>query len=80
MPAPTNFYRGSGAVASRNIWTACVIAEDAVLSRVMLHGKPCKEKEVAGAHCTMELSIAAWEEERYERAYRRQSASAVVGP
>lgn len=62
------------------LWTACVIAEDVVLSWVMLGGNARKETEVAEGRCTMEILIGAGEEERYERAYRRQSASAVVGP
>ncbi len=33
-----------------------------------------------GARCTIEASVYVREEERHERASRRQSASALVGP
>ena len=56
------------------------IGENSRARRVISQRKRANETEVTEAHCTIEASLYVWEEERHERASRRQPASAFVGP
>ena len=80
LPAPTTFYTSSGTVATIVVAMTSAIGENSCARRVISQRKRANETEVTEAHCTIVTSICEWEEERHERASRRQPASAFVGP